>query len=67
MNRFSDASLRGGILKTNATMKKYITPNTETLETLQCFNLCDPSAGKGSSTDPVPGGGSNSAPQRRVF
>ena len=67
MNCFSDASLWGGIPKTTTTMKKYITPNTETLETLQCFNLCDPSAGKGSATEPVPGGGSNSAPNRPVF
>jgi hypothetical protein len=65
MNRFSDASLRGGIPKTLVAMKKYIIPNTESMETVQCFAICDPSAGKGAGL-PVgrPTGGPKGAPER---
>ena len=66
MNRFSGASLRGGTPKTNMTMKKYITPNTETMVALQCFAICDPSAGGGQQEEPNPSGKPGGAP-KRVF
>ena len=67
MNRFSVASPRGGNPKTNMKMKKYSTPNTETIEAIYGSVLCDSNAGSGQTDSPVPGGGSNSAPKRPVF
>lgn len=67
MNRFSGASLRGGIPKTNMKMKKYITPNIETIEAIYGSVLCDSNAGSGASSSPgKPGdqGGPGGAPQR---
>ena len=60
---FGEASL-----KQNKKMKTYITPNTEYMETLQCFAICDPSAGKGAGEKPEnPSGKPGGAPGRRVF
>ena len=53
-------------LKPNEKMKKYIIPNIETQEILQCFAICDPSAGGGQKQNPIPGtgGGPKGAPGR---
>ena len=61
---FGEASL-----KQNKKMKTYITPNTEYMETLQCFAICDPSAGKGvMDKEKTPEGTTPlGAPGRRVF
>lgn len=74
MNRFSDASLRGGIPKTNIEMKKYSTPNTECVFVMSArmMNSYTPSDGNGSgigSSNPTPGSGSGGGgPQNaRVF
>ena len=70
MNRFSDASLRGGIPKTNKTMKTYITPNTESviIMTARMMQSYTPSDGNGSgqTENPTPGtgGGPMNAPGR---
>ena len=53
MNRFSDASLRGGIPKTNKMMKKYITPNTETIEAIYGSVICNSNDGEGSQENPL--------------
>jgi hypothetical protein len=47
-------------------MKTYITPNTEYMEALQCFAICDPSAGREQQKNPTPGtgGGPQGAPGR---
>ena len=47
-------------------MKTYTTPITTSMDVHACFAICDPSAGRGSSTDPnnPSGSGSNAAPQR---
>lgn len=58
MNRFSDASLRGGIPKTNKMMKKYITPNTETIEAIYGSVICHSNDGEQVQTNPTtPGQG----------
>lgn len=51
-------------------MKKYIIPNTEAMEVVQCFTICDPSAGKGSTNSPGspdPAQGGPGGVRRRVF
>ena len=65
MNRFSGASLRGGIPKTKMKMKQYITPNTECQDILQGGILCHSKDGEGMlGGEGTPSGGSNSAPTR---
>jgi len=54
MNRFSDASLRGGIPKTNMKMKTYITPNTECTET-RLMGAILLESGEGSKFNPGSG------------
>lgn len=54
MNRFPDASLRGGIPKTKMKMKKYITPNTECLDMIKSGILCHSQDGKGQMNAPDP-------------
>lgn len=76
MNCFSDASLRGGIPKTNTTMKTYITPNTESviIMSARMMQSYTPSDGNGSGisgSNPTPGSGSGSGSPKnapgRVF
>ena len=56
---FGEASL-----KPNMKMKKYITPNTEAMEAVQCFAICDPSAGKGAGSSPgTPSGPPQGSPR----
>ena len=66
MNRFSGASLRGGIPKTITTMKTYITPNTETIEAIYGSVICHSNDGEQQQTNPTPGtgGGPQGAPGR---
>lgn len=57
MNRFSDASLRGGIPKTLTTMKTYSTPNTESVyvmsaRMMQSYTPSD-SLGSGAQDPPA--------------
>lgn len=66
MNRFSDASLRGGIPKTNKMMKTYITPNTECTE-MRFMTAILLESGEGMLNDAHGTGGSNAAPERKVF
>lgn len=47
MNRFPDASPRGGIPKTKMKMKKYITPKTISQDFLRGGILCGSQDGKG--------------------
>ena len=51
MNRFSGASLRGGIPKTDKKMKTYITPNTESTE-MRLMGAILLESGEGSKTSP---------------
>lgn len=51
MNRFSGASFRGGIPKTNTTMKTYSTPNTECIE-MRLMGTILLESGEGSKTNP---------------
>ena len=56
MNRFSDASFRGGIPKTNTKMKQYITPNTESVYVMSArmMQSYTPSDSKGSGSQAPP-------------
>lgn len=54
MNRFSDASLRGGIPKTLATMKKYITPNIECSSFVGAMLMYSPSDSLGGGSKEKP-------------
>ena len=54
MNRFSDASLRGGIPKTLATMKKYITPNIECSSFVGAMLMYTPSDSLGEGAQQLP-------------
>lgn len=70
MNRFSGASLRGGIQKTNKKMKTYFKPETTEIRVNSLFALCDPSpSGSKITKDPgePSGGGTEMAPGRKVF
>ncbi len=67
MNRFPDASPRGGIPKTKMKMKQYITPNTECQDILRGGILCHSQDGKGMlGGEGTPSSGSNAAP-KKVF
>ena len=49
-------------------MKKYIIPNTETIDFIQGTALCSsPNAGAKQQENPVPSGDTNAAPGRKVF
>ena len=68
MNRFSGASLRGGIPKTNKKMKTYITPETIETRVNSLFAICEPSPGSSQITGDAPGiegGGTTMAPGRQ--
>ena len=60
----------GGIPKTITTMKKYITPNTETIEAIYGSVICHSNDGQGQQENPTPGQGGQpplGAPGRKVF
>jgi len=66
MNRFSDASLRGGIPKTNKMMKAYITPSIECSE-MRFMTAILRESGEGQFDQTEASGSSNAAPGRKVF
>jgi hypothetical protein len=64
MNRFKGASLRGGIPKTNTTMKTYTTPNIECIEVRMMGAIMD---GSGMMTPPPVVDPNKDLAPKRVF
>lgn len=66
MNRFSDASFRGGIPKTYEKMKTYTTPNTECTE-MRLMGAILLESGEGQQTPPQNVDPNKGLAPKRVF